>query len=132
VVDGLVMFLTKEQQCLHDLVARTKVVAGPRDVFGLDEVRLFPAAVTPEELKRSVGLWRVLSFLSIVLGLGLLGLVPIVWATRANDALRQGEHADAQKHLRVAQVLCVLGYVWLVVTLVAYATSAFAPFAATR
>jgi len=132
VVDGLAMFLGQEQRCLHDLVARTKVVAVPRDVFGLDQLRLGVGSATPDELKRRVDLWLMLSVASIVLGCGVLAIVPIVLARNAKLALQRLDQAEAERDVGLARLMCLLGYVACVLGLLVYATRAFAPFVATH
>jgi uncharacterized RDD family membrane protein YckC len=132
VVDALVMFVNKDQACLHDLVAGTKVVAVPRDAFGLDELRLPGGGATPEQLQQRVARWSLLSVCSIALGCGVLAIVPIVLSSDAKLAMQRRDYADAERSIGVAQLMCIVGYGVVVLVGVLWATKAFAAFAASR
>ena len=132
VVDALVMFLGKEQQCLHDVIASTKVVAVERDVFGLEQLRLRERGASADQLGRKVDLWSILSVASIALGCGVLAIVPIVFAANARLAMQQSDLPQAEKDIGVAQLLCLLGYAVVAIGVVLYATKALGPFSAAR
>jgi predicted membrane protein len=83
----------------------------------------------PPDLQKKVDLWFILSIVSIFCGCGILGIIPILLANGAKDALRQGDLAKAEKDIGTAKLLCILGYSLIGLVVIAYALMFFAGFA---
>lgn len=65
----------------------------------------------PPDLQAHVNKWFNLSLLSIICGCGLLGLINVYFAHQAKEALGRGDSMTAQEKIKVARMLCMVGYV---------------------
>lgn len=63
------------------------------------------------DLQQKVDRWFVLSIASLFLGCGILGIIPILKASSAKDALHRGDYGKAEADIGTAKLLCILGYV---------------------
>ena len=69
-----------------------------------------PGGAPPDDLKKKVDLWFILSIVSIFCGCGLLGIINIVFANNAKQALAAGDFATASSKIGTAKTLCIVGY----------------------
>lgn len=65
----------------------------------------------PPDLQAHINKWFNLSLLSIICGCGLLGLINVYFAHQAKEALGKGDTMTAQEKIKVARMLCMVGYV---------------------
>jgi hypothetical protein len=72
----------------------------------------------PPDLQAHVQKWFTLSIVSIFCGCGLLGIINVLMANQAKEALARGDVATAQDKIKTARLLCILGYVSLALQLV--------------
>jgi hypothetical protein len=79
-----------------------------------------PYGSPPQELQQRVERWFILSIVSLFCGCGVLGIIPILIANNAKDALRQGNYAKAESDIGTAKLLCILGYVAIGLVLLFY------------
>ena len=70
-----------------------------------------PGGAPPEQLKKQIDLWFILSIVSLFCGCGLFGIINIVYANGAKEALAAGDYATAQSKIATAKTLCIIGYV---------------------
>jgi hypothetical protein len=70
-----------------------------------------PGGGAPPDLQAYVNKWFNLSILSIFCGCGLLGLINVYMANQAKQFLQQGDLNQAQEKIKVARMLCIVGYV---------------------
>jgi hypothetical protein len=73
-----------------------------------------PAGGGSEELKKKIDKWFILSIVSIFCGCGLLGLINVFFAHNAKQAFQQGDTATAEQKINTAKLLCMVGYVIMV------------------
>ena len=75
----------------------------------------FPGAVAQNvdvaELQSKVDRWFMLSIASLFLGCGILGIIPIMKANSAKDAMHRQDYARAAGDIGTAKLLCILGFV---------------------
>jgi len=76
-----------------------------------------PPGGAPPDLQNHVNKWFNLSILSIFCGCGLLGLINVYFAHQAKQALQQGDVNGAQDKIKTARLLCIVGYVIVVLYL---------------
>jgi len=79
-----------------------------------------PYGTPPGDLQQRVDRWFILSIVSIFCGCGVLGIIPILIANNAKDALRIGNFAKAESDIGTAKLLCILGYVAVGLALLFY------------
>ena len=70
-----------------------------------------PPGGPPPDLQAHINKWFNLSILSIFCGCGLLGLINLYMANQAKQFLQQGDLNQAQEKIKVARMLCIVGYV---------------------
>jgi hypothetical protein len=90
--------------------------AGPYGPYGPPG----PYGAPPGELQQRVDRWFILSIVSIFCGCGVLGIIPILIANNAKDALRRGDFAKAESDIGTVKLLCILGYVAVGLALLFY------------
>jgi hypothetical protein len=64
------------------------------------------------ELEKEVSKWFTLSIVTIFCGCCLLGLIPVLMANQAKEALARGDQATAAQKIKTARMLCLLGFAW--------------------
>ena len=62
-----------------------------------------------------------MSILSIFCGCGLFGLINLYMANQAKQFLQQGDLHQAQEKIKVARMLCIVGYVLFALNLIGVA-----------
>jgi hypothetical protein len=65
----------------------------------------------PADVQAYVNKWFTLSIVSIFCGCGLLGIINVVIANGAKQALAAGDSATALQKIKTARMLCIVGYV---------------------
>lgn len=65
----------------------------------------------PAELQKQVQTWLILSFVSIICGCGLLGIIPIIFAFQAKSAAEAGDEAGMKSKLQIAKICIIIGWV---------------------
>ena len=69
-----------------------------------------PGGAPPDDLKKKVDLWCILSIVSFFCGCGILCIIPIIFANNAKQALAAGDFATASSKIGTAKTLCIVGY----------------------
>jgi hypothetical protein len=72
-----------------------------------------PMMPVDPQLKSKVDLWFILSIVSLFVGCGLFGIINIVYANGAKEALARGDAVTADSKIGVAKTLCIVGYVFI-------------------
>jgi hypothetical protein len=75
-------------------------------------------AGAPADLQAFVNKWFTLSIVSLFCGCGLFGIINIVIANGAKQALAAGDSATAYNKIKTARMLCMVGYGLLVLNVV--------------
>lgn len=83
----------------------------------------------PADLQAHVNKWFMLSIVSIFCGCGLLGLINVFLANQAKQALAAGDATTAAAKIKTARMLCIVGYVLLVLGFLGGVASAVLQFA---
>lgn len=80
------------------------------------------AGAVPDDVQKEVNKWSTMAIVTLFFGCGLLGIIPIMMANGAKDALRRGDVAGAKSKIGTVKILCILGFVnvalWIVLTII--------------
>ena len=83
-----------------------------------------PGGAPPEDLKKKIDLWFILSIVSVFCGCGLFGLINIFFANAAKQALAAGDYATATSKIGIAKLLTIIGFVCFGLMMLLYAIMA--------
>jgi Interferon-induced transmembrane protein len=72
-----------------------------------------PGGAAPDDLRKKVDFWFIMSIVSVFCGCGILGIINIIYANGAKQALAVGDFATASSKIGTAKTLCIIGYVLL-------------------
>jgi uncharacterized protein len=72
-----------------------------------------PGGGGPADLQAYVSKWFTLSIVSIFCGCGLFGIINVVIANGAKQALAAGDTVTALNKIKTARMLCIVGYALL-------------------